>query len=159
MSEILKGPIDLQTLIIREMTRADIAAVYEIEKLSFPSPWRLQDFQIEVEEHDYAITLVAEYSGEITGYLICHALYEQFHIINIAVSPDFRSKGIAKKMLHHIESLIDKEEYIVLEVRVSNTAAIRLYQKTGYLIYFKRKKFYPDGEDALVMIKPTINQI
>ncbi len=154
MSETLREHIDFAKLKIRRMQKKDIESVVRIEREQFKDAWKPEHFLFEIEEHPYSIPLILEYEGEIAAYMICWAMFEELHLANIAVSRKYQRQGLGKYLMDYIEnSLILNENSIILEVRVSNLPAIKLYEKAGFKVYFERKHFYPDGENAYVMIK------
>lgn len=128
------------------MKDSDIPAVFNIEKGSFVAPKPEQVFWD--DEHKY---LVAKEGDKIVGYIGIEDIAGEKHIINMAVHPDFRRQGTGKKL---IEKIINQQEVFFLEVRVSNQAAISLYQKYGFQKVGLRKAYYQDNaEDALIMRK------
>ncbi len=140
---------------IRLMTEKDIDEVYEINRLSFSSPWSRENFEREILNNKIAKYFVVEKDNRIVGYIGFWQIFREAQITAIAVHPDFRRKGIGEAMLDYIIELCKKNsiEEIVLEVRVSNTIAQNLYLKKGFKKVGIRKWYYRDGEDALVMIK------
>ncbi|NLB90785.1 MAG: ribosomal protein S18-alanine N-acetyltransferase [Clostridiales bacterium] len=148
-----------ETLTIRRMTIEDAAAVYEIEKTCFTTPWSLQSFQNEMTKNPVARYLVAQREGKIVGYAGAWLILEEGHITNIALLPQERKKGIgealARELMQYAANL--GVEYLTLEVRKSNMAAQRLYEKIGFQKVGIRKKYYEDnGEDALLMVCETL---
>lgn len=140
---------------IRKMTEKDIDEVYEINRLSFSSPWSRESFEKEISSNKIANYFVAEKENKIVGYIGFWQIFREVQITSIAVHPDFRGKGIGEALLDYVIELCKKNyiEEIVLEVRVSNTIAQNLYFKKGFKKVGIRKWYYRDGEDALVMIK------
>jgi len=129
------------------------AGIVEIEKLSFPSPWSSKLFKDETKNPLSTLWVLKE-SEQIVGYICFWIIKDQIHLLNIAVHPSRRREGFATLMLNKmIQKGIDlgvKE--IWLEVRPSNGAAIKLYEKQGFQVKGRRQKYYTDtGEDALVM--------
>ena len=80
----------------------------------------------------------------------------EIEILRIGVVADFRRNGIANQLLDFLESLRKKRE-ILLEVKSENFAAIGLYQKKGFINFAVRKRYYPDGKDAILMKRESIN--
>ncbi len=143
---------------IRKAEKEDIDAIYEIDKASVPIPWSKNSIEEELLNM-LAKIIVAVENEEVIGFAICWFVMDECHIGNIVVSPNCRHQGIGKKML---EALLEgtKEHmtnYITLEVRVTNSIAISLYEKFGFKEVCVRKHYYknPDGtyEDALIMSK------
>ena len=154
MSGTSKEAIKLSEIDFRRMSPEDIPAVLEIERKLFTDAWNYDHFLHEITEHVYSVPITAEYKNEIIAYIIGWAMFEEFHIANIAVAEKYHRLGIAECLMQYIEwELVTDEKTMMLEVRTSNLPAIRLYEKVGFRVFFERRKFYPDGEDAYVMIK------
>jgi ribosomal-protein-alanine N-acetyltransferase len=130
-------------IIISPMTEKDIQAVVEIENLSFKFPKPESVFR--EDEHKY---LVAKEEGKVVGYIGIERILDEVHIINMAVHPDYRGKGIGKRLMQHV---LNDEEVFFLEVRVSNETAQKVYERFGFKVISLRKGYYADGEDAYVM--------
>ncbi len=141
---------------IRKAGTEDLDQILKIEQELFKGPWKKEDFLYELNGNPYAVFAVMENDGEIAGYADWWIMFEQAQLANIAVSRKYQNKGFGKLLLE--EALNDAEsrgcENMTLEVRVSNEAAIRLYEKNGFIIANKRRNYYEDGEDAWLMIKP-----
>ncbi len=148
---------------IEQMRMEDLDEVMIIEKASFITPWTRGMF-IEELGSRHSVCLVARMpdesgsgeNGKIIGFVCSSFILDEIHILNIAVHPSYRRKGVAGLM---IKEIIKKgyergSRYIFLEVRVKNKAAIRFYEKLGFKVIGLRKGYYADtGEDALIMEK------
>jgi ribosomal-protein-alanine N-acetyltransferase len=137
------------------MLEADLEQVVEIEKASMPSPWSKELFEEELHR-DAAQYFVAEVDGKVAGYMGYWEAPEEAHIINLAIGPEFRQKGLGLQMMDHCLEFARKRgaKLATLEVRQSNEAAQGLYEKAGFRTVAIRKKYYSDNqEDAVVMIK------
>ena len=137
------------------MNSSHIDGIETIEKECFSSPWTREGIESELS-NETASFFVAEYMGEIAGYLGTHIVLDECYIANIAVREKFRRKGIADMLLSVGEkNATDKNcAFISLEVRVSNEKAIALYKKRGYNEMGERKNFYSSPtENALIMTK------
>jgi ribosomal-protein-alanine N-acetyltransferase len=130
----------------------DIKRVLEIEKISFKDPWSRFAFESELLNVD-SVFLKALIDNEMIGYIIVRKMFDEFHIMNIAVIPEHRKKGVAQELLDHVIKNLSSGKLLLLEVRKSNRAAIALYQKNGFRVLHTRKAYYSDGEDAVVMTK------
>ena len=131
-------------------------SVLEIERESNPYPWTARNFSDCIEKGYYSMVL--EDNERLVGFAIMAISSEESHLLNIGVNKDFRGSGfgeqILKKMIIAAEVMGSKK--IILEVRVSNKIAYRLYEKLGFHEIGERKKYYrlPEGrEDAYVMSK------
>jgi [ribosomal protein S18]-alanine N-acetyltransferase len=139
----------------RPMLEADLDQVVEIEKASMPSPWSKELFDEELKRAA-AHYFVMEEEGRIGGYMGYWEAPQEAHIINLAIAPVFRNRGFGKKMMEHCLDYAYKRgaRLATLEVRQSNEAAQRLYEKCDFRVVAIRKKYYSDNqEDAIVMIK------
>ncbi len=142
-------------MIFRPMLAADLDQVAAIEQVSLPSPWSKELFEAELKR-DQARYFVAEEGDKIAGYMGYWEAPQEAHIINLAVAPDFRKRGLGLEMMEYCLEFARKKgaALATLEVRESNEAAKRLYEKCGFIIVAIRKKYYSDNqEDAIVMLK------
>ena len=136
---------------IRRLVFADLPHVIEIERRSFPTPWSLAMFVLELSKVE-AICLGGELDGRLAGYIVCSRFDQLWHIMNVSVDPDLRRRGYATALIESVFSHVDSDAKITLEVRPSNTGAIELYEALGFLGAGHRKRYYQDnGEDALIM--------
>jgi ribosomal-protein-alanine N-acetyltransferase len=140
------------------MKEEDIAFVFAIEKRSFANPWSKAAFLGEIANTDisYPYVIVHPAGDKLIGYIIYWKLDEEVQISNFALHPDYRGRGIGKKVLKNVLEELHKAGvlYVFLEVRPSNFPARLLYEKMGFEIFGVRKNYYrlPD-EDALLMGK------
>lgn len=134
-------------------TTDDISAISNIEKSSFSTPWSENAIR---ESMDAGTTFyVARINDTVAGYMGISKIAGEGYVTNIAVLPEYRRLGIGKKILQYaIDNSKDELEFISLEVRSSNTAAISLYEKLGFESVGIRKRFYINPtEDAIIMTK------
>lgn len=140
-------------MIVRNMTTADLEEVVRIEELSFSQPWSRQSFEDGLRRTEN-LFLVVEEDGAVRGYVDMYCCMGEGEITNVAVSPESRGRGLSSALM---EACLEKAkalaiERIVLEVRVSNEAAIHLYEKYGFEKLGIRKGFYDfPKEDAYIM--------
>ena len=141
--------IDLE---IRQLAYADLPQVIAIERRAFPTPWSLAMFVLELSKPS-GICLAAVEDGSIIGYLVCSRYDTVWHLMNVAVEPKRQRQGIATTLLERLFDQADKpSEQYTLEVRTSNDAAIRLYERFGFRAAGRRRAYYHDNrEDALIM--------
>ena len=98
------------------------------------------------------VCLAAEGPNGIVGYLICSRYADVWHLMNVAVEPDLRRRGVAASLLDGMLEQAGREDRYTLEVRVSNHAAIEMYERRGFRRAGRRRRYYHDnGEDALIM--------
>ena len=127
--------------------------VVAIEKKSYPAPWSKELMKRTLDQRvSYAVGL---FIGEcLVGYAFSYVVVDELHILNIAVDPDYRGYGLGNELLRHVLSAaVDKGvNYAILEVRVTNLAAQKLYSSLGFRVAGIRRRYYRDnGEDALVL--------
>lgn len=140
---------------IRAMEDRDIEYVSQIEKEIFSLPWSGQSFADAAGNPDN-VYLVCECTGEIAGYCGMWTVMGEGNITNVAVHSAYRRRGIAEALLTELEKRAKEKGVTVffLEVRQSNEAAKKLYEKLGYSSIGTRKRFYEKPvEDAIVMSK------
>lgn len=139
---------------ILPMTEQHVLGIKKVDDMCFESPWSLKSFESELD-NPIAFYWVAVHEGEVIGYCGYWWTFGEAQITNIAVSPSFRQKGVASALMDKvIENCKDTDVYsITLEVRVSNNAAISMYEKYGFERVGLRPKYYDNKEDALLMTK------
>jgi ribosomal-protein-alanine N-acetyltransferase len=135
------------------MTEADLNEVLAIENDSFPLPWIREHFLDELKSV-HAFPLVAfDPEENVMGYICPRLLFDEGHILNIAVKRAFRGCGVGRLMVERV--LRDCREggadTVSLEVRPSNHTAISLYRQLGFVETGRRRNYYENGEDALLM--------
>ncbi len=135
------------------MTERDLDGVMAIENASFSDAWSRAGFEDSLEQ-PYALMLTAKYGENVAGYCCLYQMLDEGEIINVAVAPDCRGLGVGLRMLEHLLAL-GKDRGIIrflLDVRVSNAPAIRLYEKAGFAILAQQKNFYQSPvEDGWLM--------
>ncbi len=147
--------IDTQSqgeLDIRRLSYADLPQVIAIERRSFPTPWSLAMFVLELSKPS-GICLAATRGGELVGYLVCSRYDRVWHLMNVAIDPGERRQGLATALLLELlDRVHDDHAQYTLEVRQSNGGAIALYRRFGFRAAGLRRRYYQDnGEDALIM--------
>lgn len=150
----------MNALIIREMIEADIQAVAAIEQMSFTMPWSETSFFNELY-NQHSIAMVAATKERIIGYICAKYVAGEGHILNLAVHPDFRKKGIAKELVENAIEHLKKSgcRFLYLEVRASNDAARKLYEGFGFKVVGIRKNYYtkPEENAAIMMLKSEMS--
>ena len=137
--------------VVRPLGFADLPQVLSIERRSFPTPWSLPMFVLELSKPS-GVCLAASRSERVVGYVICSRYEEAFHVMNIAVDPDHRRAGVASALLEGVIERAGEDANYTLEVRVSNAGAIALYERYGFRGVGTRRRYYSDnGEDAIIM--------
>lgn len=138
---------------ILKLNASNINGILSVERACFSSPWTEEMFLGEFENNPAFYCFGAEENGVLAGFLCFWHICDEFHIGNLAVIPEMRRKGIAKKMLEFLIETAKLNEVtgLTLEVRKSNEAAITLYSGFGFRAEGVRPRYYENGEDALVM--------
>ncbi len=138
---------------IRKLREEDIEPISRIEAASFSMPWSPKDFA-DLLSRPYCTYLVAEIDGTVVGSCGMTNSCNEGNIDNVVVAEEYRGKGIAQKLLRELIALGEAEgvEAYTLEVRVSNAAAIHVYEKMGFVSEGIRPGFYEKPvEDAMIM--------
>ena len=140
---------------IRKMVPEDLAAVIQIDQMSFTLPWPARTFRYEVSENQAARCLVAETQDKkIAAMIVSWVVVDELHIATFATHVEFRRQGIGTRLL--AEALSDARRLgarrAFLEVRAGNEAAQTMYKKFGFEVTGRRPKYYRDNaEDAILM--------
>jgi ribosomal-protein-alanine N-acetyltransferase len=139
---------------IRAAAPRDIDAIHELELRAFPAPWRREFFESELRASG-RLSLVARREGEVIGYLFAMWFFDEMHVNKIAVAEEERRRGVALKMMEHCFRFAraNRIESISLEVRESNIGAQEFYKRLDFEPTYKRPRYYPDGESAVVMMR------
>jgi ribosomal-protein-alanine N-acetyltransferase len=136
---------------VRRLAYSDLPAVIAVERRSFPTPWSLAMFVLELSKPS-GICLAATAGDELLGYLVCSRYDQVWHLMNIAVAPERRRRGVAGRLIERLLAEAKGELPFTLEVRVSNRPAIAMYERFGFRSAGVRPRYYHDnGEDALIM--------
>ena len=137
------------------MTEAHVAQIAQIEKLCFSDPWSENSISSELNSR-ISLWLVALDGNSVAGYIGSQSVLDEADMMNVAVHPDFRRRGIAEALVKRlVEDLQAMESHcLTLEVRASNAPAIALYEKLGFSQIGRRKNYYRNPrEDALILRK------
>jgi ribosomal-protein-alanine N-acetyltransferase len=167
MSEIA----GISELSFMPMSPIDLDAVLSIEGVSHIHPWTKGNFVDSLAAGHWAYCIRPQIDNTIKGsyldpqilwaYCILFPAVDELHLLNITVTPKLQRLGIGLKMMQAIEGVAAQQNMprIILEVRPSNTSALKLYERLGYDHIGTRKQYYPanastgEREDALVMAK------
>ena len=143
---------------IQRMEVDDLNRILDLERLCFSSPWSKDDFLYELNENPFGYYVVLKELDKILAYLGLWMDEDRAQITTIGVDPEHRGKGYAKTLMVHMLDVCSSKGVKIysLEVRVSNQAAISLYQRFGFIQVGLRKAYYQDNhEDAYLMIKES----
>ncbi len=146
---------------VERMKPEDVDEIVRLEKESFTDPWPKKGFEVQLEDGS-SIMLVARredsasVTGEIVGYLCAYLILEELQLASVAVKETFRRQGIARRLIAEMvrRGAEKGTKEIWLDVRESNAAARRLYEKLGFQEMYRRKQYYrKPKEDALVLFR------
>jgi len=154
---------DIGNCVIRRCDPSDIIPVMEINLKTLPEHYSDYFYESLLAELPEAF-LVAEIERKLVGYIMCKIEYgfsnfkklgfvKKGHVVSVAVLPECRKKGIGRALIEEAIAgvKLKKSDELYLEVRCSNTEAIRLYEKLSFVIKQRLKAYYRDGEDAYLM--------
>lgn len=142
-------------MIIRTMRLEDVSAIAKLEQICFSDPWSETSIKSELN-NPLSYWLVADDNGTIAGYVGSQSVLDSADMMNIAVAPEYRRRGVGRMLINNLISYLREQKVIalLLEVRVSNMAAISLYQKFGFEQVGRRPRYYHNPrEDALIFRK------
>ena len=137
------------------MTTEHVAQIARLEKLCFSDPWSEASVASELE-NPLSLWLVAAEEGEVLGYVGSQSVLDSADMMNIAVHPDHRRKGVAEALIAALTAALRENDIrsLMLEVRASNAPAIALYEKLGFVLAGRRPGYYRNPrEDALILRK------
>jgi ribosomal-protein-alanine N-acetyltransferase len=146
-------------VVVEPMRLEDVAAVHEIERLSFRTPWPAYAFEQELRGNRLARYVVARAGDLVVGFAGLWTMVDEAHITTFGVHPDWRRQAIGRQLLLNLAelSIAIGGRRMTLEVRESNEVAQALYRAFGFEIVGRRRAYYTDdGEDALVMTTPEL---
>lgn len=142
---------------IEKMNLSHINSIQKIENKSFETPWS-HDSIIKEINNSSSINFICKNNKQIVGYSMGWMIKKEFQINNICIKRDFRKKKYGYFLLKHLLQVLAtlKCKKVYLEVDEENYKAIRLYEKVGFIVSYIRKKYYNNGNDALVMHRDII---
>lgn len=139
---------------LRRADRSDLAAVVEIEKVSFADPWSLASFRTALAEERVLFVVAESASAEVLGYVVAWCTVDEAELANLAVVPSARGAGVGKALVDAALRYGEERACVCmyLEVRESNGAARAVYAARGFEQVGRRRRYYRDPvEDALVL--------
>ena len=142
------------TIELRRLDARDLDAVDEIERASYPTPWSRAMLAAELRKPSSLALGAYLADGTLVGYAFVSRYVDAWHVMNVAVADAYRRRGIASALLERMFEVTawDPRRGYTLEVRVSNTGAIQLYERLGFEPRGIRRGYYTDNrEDALIM--------
>ena len=142
-------------MILEKMHPSHVAQIAELEKICFSDPWSERSIASELD-NKLAFWLVATEGENVAGYIGSQTVMDETDMMNVAVHPDFRRRGIAEALVNGLVDALKTQgsHCLTLEVRASNAPAIALYEKLGFSEIGRRKNYYRNPrEDALILRK------
>lgn len=142
-------------MIIERMNAAHVPQIAELEKVCFADPWSVTSIETELSSR-LSLWFVAMEGDTVVGYVGSQTVIDESDVMNIAVHPDYRRQGIGEALLETLADALREKgsRGLTLEARVSNTPAVSLYKKAGFLQVGLRKNYYRNPkEDALILRK------
>ncbi|WP_224982063.1 ribosomal protein S18-alanine N-acetyltransferase [Geomonas agri] len=138
---------------LRAMCDGDLDSVLRIEAASFPRPWTRRHFLDEIEHPDSHPMVAVTGSGTVAGYLCLKQVLDEAEILDVAVDPACRGGGIGRALVDWAIAFCRDHtlRLLCLEVRVGNHEAISLYRRLGFAEVGRRKNYYENGDDAILM--------
>ena len=133
----------------------DIDDVLAIERLTYKTPWNKVKFNHSLNNPNTLAYLIFQYN-QVLGYSIALCASKTVDLLNICIHPDYQHQGLGAKLFAYQLQASDAKE-VFIEVRVSNHSALLFYKKLGFEVIDRRKKYYSDGEDAIILRFVTDN--
>ncbi|MCL2688406.1 MAG: ribosomal protein S18-alanine N-acetyltransferase [Chitinispirillia bacterium] len=149
---------EIDNIIFRPAQLDDLDRIYSIEQLCNPNPWSRAGLSVELTKTSALFPVIENHQKLIIGFACSVLILNELHIFEAAVHPQYQNRGLGASLIKHLlsEAILVGADTALLEVRVSNHSAIRVYEKCGFKRDGLRKGYYQDGEDALLMSK-TLN--
>jgi len=136
--------------VVRQLLQADVPEILEIERICFSDAWSADSFRGVLQNKLFYCCGL--FDNRLEGYLVSMIAAGELHILNIAVRPESRRQGIAEELYCQTFRKYEKAISLAyLEVRTTNFPAIAFYRKLGFREAGIRRRYYPDGEDAILM--------
>ena len=138
---------------IRTAELEDLNEIYNIEKKVFNDCWSLDLIKSEIIEKKYSRVTVLELKKKIIGYIFQRKIYDENHIINLAIDIPYQHRGYGKFLLMKILKKDDNDTNVFLEVKEANLPAVKLYIDLGFEEVDRKEGYYSDGSNAIFMLK------
>jgi [ribosomal protein S18]-alanine N-acetyltransferase len=143
-------------------TEADLDAIMKIEEACFNEPWQRDAMRDEITGSAWSTVVKVEVEGELAGFAVYWTVADERHLQNVATAPAYRRRGVGDALVRHVvdHAYRTGAAIVLLEVRVSNEPAKRLYAAHGFRAIGVRRGYYQDnGEDAIVMGLPVADGV
>ena len=138
---------------IRTAELEDLNEIYNIEKKVFNDYWSLDLIKSEIIEKKYSRVTVLELKKKIVGYIFQRKIYDENHIINLAIDIPYQHKGYGKFLLMKILEKDSNDTNVFLEVKEANLPAVKLYIDLGFEEVDRKERYYSDGSNAIFMLR------
>ena len=138
---------------IRTAELEDLNEIYNIEKKVFNDYWSLDLIKSEIIEKKYSRVTVLELKKKIIGYIFQRKIYDEDHIINLAIDIPYQHKGYGKFLLMKILEKDSNDTNVFLEVKEANLPAVKLYIDLGFEEVDRKERYYSDGSNAIFMLR------
>ena len=138
---------------IERLGLESLEEILAIEQASYAKPWSRESFLSELSRLPYSRIWGVRIEGALAAFAVVWVIAGEGHLANLATAPAERRRGLARLL---VQGALDDArrrlaEFMLLEVRASNFAAIRLYEEFGFGETGRRRAYYEDGEDAVLM--------
>ncbi|MCL2219235.1 MAG: ribosomal protein S18-alanine N-acetyltransferase [Chitinispirillia bacterium] len=147
------------SITVRPAASDDLEQIYALEQTCSQNPWSRDGLAEELSGDESTFLLLqTPDEGRIVGFACAHLVCGEMHILDVAIHRDYRNEGLGALLVTRLLAEADAKEAAraCLEVRASNTAAIRLYEKCGFMRDGMRDGYYQDGEDAVLMSSKSV---
>ena len=129
----------------------DLHEIYEIEKSVFKNCWSEISLKKELENKNFNLNLLCRLNNKIIGYFFSKNVKNEYHVLNFALKKNYQHRGYGKLFFNIIINEYILDGSVFLEVKRSNLSAINFYKKFNFKEIGLKKKYYSDGEDAIIM--------
>lgn len=137
---------------LRAMARDDLDGVFEVERASFPAPWTQGMFEEELGHPLSWKRVVVDDRATVVGFVLCRFYGDVWHIMDLAVLPMFRGRGLGGRLLDEFLDFVPPDTPVILEVREGNREAIRMYLARGFREAGRRPGYYRDTDEAALQM-------
>lgn len=148
-----------RSLSIRQIAEEDIEKICRLEEMSFPDPWSADGIRESLGQ-DYTRLFGVWHEEKLAGYAIAYFTIDEGELVRIAVEPSIRRAGVASLLLEELFRISREsgKKRVLLDVRESNEAAVRLYRKAGFETDGRRKNFYAKPEEAAILMSREVGK-
>lgn len=137
---------------IQPAESCDVPDLEELERIALSPGWTASQLLDGLAE-DSSLYLAARSEDRLIGYVAFRWVVDEAELLRLAVLPDYRRRGVASRLLHEAENQLTRRgvRQCYLEVRADNLGATSFYRRRGWIESGRRRQYYPDGDDALVL--------